>query len=341
MEILAFSRKKEKAKLKVENEDDLWHLSNLLENSHVTMRTVRKVKKSFGDRTEVSKVKCSLTLRVERVDYHTYLNSLRVGGPIVAGPEDISKNEHHTFSISPGSTLVVEKNFDPADVERLRQSRRSQKKVVVLLIDRDEARFLSLRPFGIQTISEVHSSIPPKGRGGYEAAVREFFDRVLFNLTSLSFDKLVIAGPGNFKENFADFCKEKKPDIKFVMESVSSTTPAATKELLRGLLSKSGLAEEEAAVNEVFAKIGRGGRVTYGIKEVSKAAEYGAIERLLITSDLILRSRRNGTYAPIESVLRAAEQQKAKIQLINPQHEAGARLAGLGGIAATLRFEIE
>lgn len=339
MEIVAFNRKKGKAKLKIENEDDLWHLLNVLENSRVTMRTVRKIKKSFGTRVEVSKVKCSLTLRVDRVDYHPYLNSLRVGGPIVAGPEDISRNEHHTFSISPGCTLVVEKNFDPADITRLKMARHSQKRMVVLLLDRDEARFLSLRPFGIQTISEIHSHIPPKQRGGYDEAMKDFFEKILFNLTSLNFDGLVVAGPDNTKNNFADFCHQKQPSLKFTLETVSSATPAATKELLAGLLKKTGLGQEAALVEEIFRRI-RTGKVAYGLQEVSRAATYGAIEALLITTDLISKTRRSGTYGEIESILRSAEKQKAKIQLINPQHEAGARLAGLGGIAATLRFEI-
>ncbi|HDM22631.1 MAG TPA: mRNA surveillance protein Pelota, partial [Methanomicrobia archaeon] len=71
----------------------------------------------------------------------------------------------------------------------------------------------------------------------------------------------------------------------------------------------------------------------YGIKDVEKAIDYGAVERLLILDDLL----RDENY---EKILEKTRKKNCKVYVISSEHEGGEKLKGLGGIAGLLRFKI-
>jgi len=79
--------------------------------------------------------------------------------------------------------------------------------------------------------------------------------------------------------------------------------------------------------------------VTYGTSEVMKATEYGAIERLLV-ADTMLREASDQERTTIENIMRSVEAKGGQVTVISTEHEAGAKLQSLGGIAALLRFPI-
>ncbi len=345
MKVLAFDRKNGVMKLKAESEDDLWHLSNVITaGAKLTMHTTRKLKKEFeGGRVEQSKIHVTLSIDVKKVEYHSYLNVLRASGPIVAGPEeDITRGEFHTMTIEPGSTLVLEKRFGPLDFRRIDESKERQPRLLIVLMDRDEALFSLVGASGIEHPLTVYSHLPPKGKG-YETAMEDFFSEIAKRLLEVKdrVDGIVIAGPGWVKDSFADHVKEKNINgLKFTLESASSATSSALKEVLDRYKGRElNVARDTKLVDELFSAIAKNS-AAYGTADVKKAVEYGAASTLIVSDELIRKMQREGTFGELEDTIRMAEERGTSIRIIGSGHDAGDRLLGLGGIAAFLRFKL-
>jgi len=65
----------------------------------------------------------------------------------------------------------------------------------------------------------------------------------------------------------------------------------------------------------------------------------GAIEKLVL-ADTMIRDAEDQQRLKLEELMREAEKRGAKVTVISTEHEAGAKLLSLGGIAALLRFPI-
>ena len=100
------------------------------------------------------------------------------------------------------------------------------------------------------------------------------------------------------------------------------------------------IVEETETIEEVMKRLGKGqGTVTYGLESVENAANMSAIEKLVI-ADITLRDASEEQRLKLEKLMRDVEKRNAKVTVISTEHEAGAKLLGLGGIAALLRFPI-
>jgi protein pelota len=75
------------------------------------------------------------------------------------------------------------------------------------------------------------------------------------------------------------------------------------------------------------------------LSEVEKASSFGAIERLLV-ADITLREATDEKRIALEGLMREVEERGGEVTVISAEHEAGAKLLSLGGIAALLRFPL-
>jgi protein pelota len=91
-----------------------------------------------------------------------------------------------------------------------------------------------------------------------------------------------------------------------------------------------------------MARIAEGAKVAYGIEEVAEAAEYGAVERLLVLDDR-LRAERAGEGewdTDINEVIENVERQGGEVTVFSNEFDPGQQLSNLGGIAALLRYRL-
>ena len=87
-------------------------------------------------------------------------------------------------------------------------------------------------------------------------------------------------------------------------------------------------------------RLGKGeGNVTYGLDSVENAVKLGAVEKLVI-ADTSIRDADEQQRLKLEELMREAERRRASVTVISTEHEAGAKLLCLGGIAALLRFPL-
>nr|WP_287584001.1 hypothetical protein [Candidatus Borrarchaeum sp.] len=97
---------------------------------------------------------------------------------------------------------------------------------------------------------------------------------------------------------------------------------------------------ENRLLEELLARLGKEKRnVSYGFDDVKKAAEYGAIETVLVLDEL-LREFDMEKRKKLEDLLHQIEKARGEIVIISSLHDSGKTLHSLGNIAALLRFEI-
>ncbi len=129
------------------------------------------------------------------------------------------------------------------------------------------------------------------------------------------------------------------------VKSVNNGGVAGIYEALRsGVLLKAAhkmrVLEETEIMEEAMKRLGKGeNTVTYGLKEVEKALQVGAIEKLIL-ADSLLRDSEDEQRLQLEQIMRDVEQKAGSVTVISTEHEAGSKLLALGGVAALLRFPL-
>ena len=130
-------------------------------------------------------------------------------------------------------------------------------------------------------------------------------------------------------------------DVKSVNnDGVAGIYEAIRSGVLMKTMKQQRIAEETESVEEILRRLGKGEyNVTYGFEEVKKAADMGAVGKLVV-ADALLREASDERRLEVEELMKMVEQKSGSMIVVSTEHEAGAKLAGLGGIAALLRFPL-
>lgn len=337
--------------LKLDALEDLWTLRTLIApGDRVTADTVRTADLAGGgDKVREGKAEkrpMRLGVRADSVEWHDFDDHLRVLGPIEAGPQDMGR--HHTLALKPDGMEVQIQKRGALQGWQLRLVEEAvagstAPQVLLLAIDDAEAQFAILAPRGMKILGTLPANIPGKRHAGAAEAKARFYEETARSLKLFRVPAtlpLIVVGPGWWRDEFLDQIRSREPAL--VAGALSEGTSQGGRVGLQEAIRR-GVAERVAAdhrvavetrlVDEAYERIANGKPVAYGSEAVGAAIAAGAIETLLVTDQLV----RSGTW---DANLRAAEQGRARITLVSTGHEAGARLAGLGGAAALLRFAL-
>jgi len=331
-------------KLRVENPDDLWHLHNLVvPGDRVRASTYRreesKTDKVRPERAE--KVRVTLTLQVEKVEFHKFSNRLRIHGTIVDG---IDAGAYHTLNIEEGTDLSIIKNWKNDQLERIREAQIAARRprVIIATIEEGEASIGVVRQFGVEESSSLRQSLG-KGEGNRR---NEFFGELAAQLkwAAEKVEAVILAGPGFTKEDFLEFIRTREPELakKIALEDTSSIGVSGFQEVLRRgavdrIMQESRIGREATLIEELMKEISMSGKAAYGMEDVRNAQSMGAIETLLITDELLRTERESDS---IDSFLKDVEHSQGRIVVFSTEFEPGRKLDSLGGIAALLRFKV-
>jgi len=336
--------------------DDLWVLYNIVERGdRVYARTRREIRLGERyDRPEKGKrVSVLLGVTVERVTWDRHMNRLRIHGVICEAPEEVGAGSHHTFNVVLNKPLkIVKDRWMKHHLDQLKRAvERKMPPVIVISIDDEGYCIGILRGFGVDIKVEERITLPGKFKSDNRRRVlQELFKSAADALeeTQVNPDmSIVVLGLGYIKNDFLRYL-ESKPDIKrriIDVKSVNSAGKAAIYEALRaGVLSKAlkhmRVTKETEAVEDLLRRLGKNRRdVAYGLKEVQRALYLGAIDKLLLT-DSLLREASDEERRSLESLMREVENKRGEVIIVSVEHEAGAKINSLGGIAALLRFPV-
>ena len=353
MRILRKDFKHGEATLKVEDIDDLWYLSQLIDpEDFVKGKTTRKIKLVGKDEKTVGVKKkvVYLKIKVDKIEFHEYGDVLRVSGVVEEGPEDIPKASHHTFNVEVGTVItIIKERWLNYQLERLKEaSLEKDLGILICTLDRESVSFALLKKQGYKILSELAGDVSKK----VDAEIKEsgFYSQITEQLEEYveryKIKKIILASPAFWKEDLLKQIKDDELRKKITLATCNAVGRAAINEVLKRpelktVLSQDRITRELKFVDLLLEEISKNRLATYGFGQTKQAAEFGAVSELLISTNFVHQKRQLGTFSEIDEMMKLVESMRGKVHIINSKNEAGRKLDGLGGIAAILRYNIK
>ncbi|MFO7872359.1 MAG: mRNA surveillance protein pelota [Candidatus Undinarchaeales archaeon] len=357
MKILNKDLKSGKIAFRIEVADDLFYLDSILtEGDIVASKTRRRVEVHSQNeihRSErIPKKTMTLAVKVEDIEFDKNVDRLRVKGKITDSPEGVPTGDFHTLNLKPGMKFRVEKeDWSSADFALISDASKIIKADILLLaIDSDYCGIGKLRNYGVKPLGNISSSMSGKEEvEKREQEEQEFFSRILKALkTEENPDKIIIAGPGFVKNSFFKYLKENEPELAEIsnVESVSVSGEKGLQEIVnRGIIERVvkewKVQSEVESLKTLFEGMEKeSGLVSFGLEEVKKASEMGAVSTFMISNDL-LRKAKAEKNKEIENLLDTVQKTKGDILIVSGEHDYGKQLEGVGGVASLNRYKVK
>jgi len=334
-------------RLRLETPSDLWRVARLLHPGDIvgastTRRDPEAPPEVAG--AERSRRRVFLTIRAEQVEFHGFSKHVRVTGPIVEGPFDIGR--HHTLDLTEGDELAVLKpSLTSGERAILDEGLRGANEPTILIaaVDWGDSSLVRLRGRAVEPVADLRRTIAGKryDSGQAEKDRKTYVEEILAVLRREGpvVTAVVIAGPGFLKEELARRLTEDDPALakKTRVFPTAESGRVGVDELLRSgkaseALRGSVAAEEAEMVERLIRSLASGQRAAVGPVEVAEAVEAGAVETLLVADTLLV----DPSLAP---TLDSARKGRVRVFIVREEGEAGKRLAGLGRVAAILRYD--
>ncbi len=330
-----------------EHADDLWLLSQVIDpHDEISGKTIRKIKLEGERKSDIIKKTIFLKLSAEKVEYGT---ELRISGKILEGPEDVTRGSYHTLTIESGQAVTIVK---PAWLlfQRQRIKDAADAKPPAILIccfDREDAIIARMTGKGHEILHSLHGDVANKRI--QTKTNKNFFAELIVllkeDVARFNAEKLILASPAFWKDELLKELTDTNLRKKVVLATVASADEQGITEAMKRPETQEALRQERAAkeaqyVEQLLAGIAKGSAIAYGTHEVETAAHSGAITTLLVTDGLISRTRAEGTFPVIDTILKTVDNAKGTIVIVSSTHDAGKKLDGLGGIAALLRYRL-
>jgi protein pelota len=343
MKILKDLHKKGSVEFMIESLDDLWILSKVIcVGDQLSGNTQRKLKLGLeGDRNQkILKKWMYLTIIVEKVEYEPNLKTLRVNGPILEGNEDVAKGDYHSFSLELESVATIHKTvWHSFELTRLLQS---QKSLLVVLCDKDNAIIGKITAQGYQKVAQLSSQAAKKGEVGTQVISGEdFFTQIAAHVNKNQADRCVI-GCSHFWQS--ELKKHISVPVSFV--EVHDVAESALKQLLasnsfKDAIQDNVIAEQIRLFEEVLSQMSTTNKATYGISGVLRATEQAAISHILVSNSFLTKLRLDNQFFELEQILLMVEQSGGVVHIVDEENPIHKNILGLGGVVALLRYAID
>ena len=332
--------------------DDLWHLQYVIEpGDRVAGDTTRRIQREDDQLRDTGgeREHMWVELDVEDVEFHKFANRLRVGGTIADCPREDQLGLHHTLNVEEHDEIEIEKSFKPDQTERLEAAEAATESpdVAIATIEEGEAHVFTVSQYGTE---ERGSFTGTTGKGEYSRDREELFADVGDALARMDVDAIVLAGPGFTKQDALDHFEENHREVAELVTTVdtSSGGERGVHEVLkRGAIEdvqeEARIAEEAELIDELTERIATGAKVVYGPEETAEAAEFGAIETLLVLDERLRTERgpEGGWEIDADDVVRNVNQQGGDVVVFSSEFDPGQQLSNLGGIAGLLRYRLQ
>ncbi|RLM88351.1 mRNA surveillance protein pelota [Halobellus sp. Atlit-38R] len=343
---------RERMTLVPENVDDLWHLSHVLESGDLvsgdTTRRIQRDDENLRD-TGGQREHLFVTIDVDDVEFARFANRLRVGGEIVDCSREDQLGHHHTLNVEEHDEITIEKHFKPDQVERIEEAEAAAENadVAIATVEEGEAHIHTVAQYGTE---ERFSFTAPTGKGEYARPRSELFAELGKALARMDVDAIILAGPGFTKQDARDYIAENHPDVADLLTVVDTAgvgDRGVHEVLKRGAVdevqTQTRISKEAELLDDLMEGIATGEKVAYGIDEVAEAAEFGAVEELLVVDDRLRQERQgDGDWdVDVNEVIQSVERQGGEVTVFSGEFDPGQQLRNLGGIAALLRYRLQ
>jgi protein pelota len=329
--------------LKMEVEDDIWYLKNIVElGDRIKSRTLRsEFIERDGRKIKTGKRPMLLVIELEKIEFNNYVYKLRLMGKIIDGPDDVQIGSYHTIEIGVGDILSIKKTrWKKYQLEKIKKSKKKSPKVSFAVVDNNEATFGLLGGTGLKIVSELKNRHSVQHE---EEKIIEFYKSVATEIEKISHntEKTILAGPGFAKEHVKKIIDRNYPHLneKLMIDSTSSATSSGINELLkRGnldrIIQESEIIKETRLIEDFFSHLKKEDNLAvYGFEELSNADKIGGIETVLVSDQKIKETK-------VEKLLNSIENKGGKVEIISTNHVSGEQFHRMGGLGAILRFKL-
>ncbi|MBW2979955.1 mRNA surveillance protein pelota [Candidatus Woesearchaeota archaeon] len=352
MKVIHTNLRKGEVKIKVENPDDFWYLTTIVDKGDLVRgKTIRKIKLGEKEQRSIKIIKkpVHIAIKVEKVEFSKTSAMLRVSGIVIEAPEDVPHGSHHTFNLEVGSIItIIKEKWLTFQLDRLKEaSSKGIAKILICVLDREESYIALLKKYGYTLLSHIKGKVQKKEIE--EKISGSFYSEVIKKIEDYdkkyTLSQIIIASPAFWKEELMKELKNDELKKKTILATCSSVDKTAVNEVLkrpetREALKQARSSKEANLVEELLTEVSKEGLAAYGLKETENAANAGAVKTLLVTDGLIQKTRDKGTYEKIDSIMKVVDSTKGEVHLISSENDAGKKLDGLGGIGGILRYKL-
>lgn len=353
--------------LVAEEAEDMWHAYNLIQvGDTLRSTTIRKVTtESATGSVNASKVRTTLTVQVETIDFDTQACVLRVKGRNVCENQYVKMGAYHTLDLEMNRPFTLSKSeWDSVTLERIDNAcDPTQTADLAAVVMQEGIAHVCLVTNSMTLVrAKIETTIPRKRKGlcdQHTKGLNRFYDQIIQAvLRHVNFDVVkcvLIASPGFVKDQFAEymFSQAIKQDYriltdnkaKFVLIHASSGFKHSLKEVLidpavLARLADTKAAGEVKALDDFYQMLQSDpDRAFYGMRHCEKAADLQAIETLLV-SDELFRSQNVQQRKRYVALVDSVRDNGGEVKIFSSLHVSGEQLGQLSGVAAILRFPI-
>ncbi|KAL8562548.1 hypothetical protein ACOMHN_045813 [Nucella lapillus] len=351
-----------------EEAEDMWHAYNVITvGDKLCSTTIRKVTmESATGSTSASKVRTTLTIKVENIDFDTQACMLRVKGRNVCENDYVKMGAYHTIDLEMNRQFRLYKDeWDSVALERIDMACDPTQNADLAAVVMQEGLAHVCLVTNTMTLvrAKIETNIPRKRKGMCEQhtkGLNRFYDQIMQAvLRHVNFDVVkcvLIASPGFVKDQFSQymFTEAVKQDLKvltenrskFIMIHSSSGFKHSLKEVLTDPALLARMADTKAAgevksLDSFYQMLQNDpDRAFYGVKHCEKAASLLAIDTLLI-SDELFRSQDIQQRKRYVRLVDSAKENGGDVKIFSSLHVSGEQLGQLSGVAAILRFPVQ
>ncbi|XP_076184026.1 protein pelota-like [Ptiloglossa arizonensis] len=348
-----------------ENTEDMWHAYNLIiKGDFVKCSTFRKVQMESATGSSNSfKVRTTLTICVEGIDFDTQACVLRLKGKNVEENKYVKMGAYHTLDVEQNGKFTITKTkWDSIFLDRIDTAcDPTQTADVAAIVMQEGIAHICLITSNMTIVrTKIDQVIPRKRKGNvsqHEKGLARFFENIMQGiLRHINFDIvkcIILASPGFVKDQYMDYMIQQaiKTDNKIILENKSKFllvhSSSGFKHSLKEILAEPAVisrisdtkAAGEVKALETFYTILQTdpSRAFYGKKHINKAIEAQAIETLLI-SDKLFRCQDVTLRKEYVEIVENVRDSGGDVKLFSSLHVSGEQLEQLTGIAAILRF---
>ncbi|KAF9796227.1 hypothetical protein SFRURICE_016150 [Spodoptera frugiperda] len=348
-----------------EESEDMWHAYNLVAvGDAVTASTVRKVQteSSTGSSTS-NRVRTTLTITVETIDFDTQACVLRLKGRNIVENQYVKMGAYHTLDLELNRKFTLQKPlWDSVALERVEMAcdPAANADVAAVVMQEGLAHVCLITPSMTLVRSKIDITIPRKRKGfvqQHEKGLNKFYDAVMqailrhvdFNIVKC----VIVASPGFVKDQFFEYMMQQavKTDNKllidnksrFLLVKASSGFKHSLKEVLQepavmAKISDTKAASEVKLLENFYTMLQlEPAKAFYGKKHIERANEALAIETLMI-SDKLFRCQDIQQRKEYVALVDSVRENGGEVKIFSSMHVSGEQLDQLTGIAAVLRF---
>ncbi|MEK6938054.1 MAG: mRNA surveillance protein pelota [Nanoarchaeota archaeon] len=349
MEISHADYRKGTVELRVNDLEDLWYLSHLIDPGDLVKgKTTRKMKIGDGENAKVIKKTLTLTVEAETIEFSAAGNELRVNGKIKEGPEDLPKDSYHAISLEPGTDFILQKkNWLEYQKNKLKEATEKRSAYLICLFDREEALFALTKKSGYEILTRIKGEVQKKSKD--DSIKKDFYQEIIKLLEGyyerIKPENVIIASPAFYKEDLFKRINNSVLKEKIVLAICSDVEETSLDEVVKRpelapLLKSSRLRKEKMLMEELLNEINKEGLAVYGFTESKKAIEGGAAAKLLLTDEFVAKERASGNYLELDELMKIVDSSQGEIHILSAEQESGKKLNGLGGIAVILRYKL-